>query len=242
MQRNVLQELGRSEKQKFAESVQKTDIYDPTDDRIEWKLYCGGSGFCLDTTVELSCKRGYQNCENDGQCGDGVCNKKTSNCDCQSKAYGINCEHSLPSSSIEIDGLVDQYGLLHGPRFSLVPLSINTGLQTGLETYPIYYDLKQNLFAKSEWTLSVFQYTYSRTWEIVDIGIIELHYDDTQVETKLIYCFKPFYSVHGDQVHKIFYEKKCIKNPTILHVSIRRLGRGHCNSVPGHDEQASVDS
>ncbi len=195
----------------FAESVQETYLYDPTDDRITWKLYCGGSGFCLDTTVELSCKRGYKTCENDGQCGDGVCDTETRNCDCQNKAYGINCEHTLPSSSIDIDGLVDQYGLLHGPRFSLVPSSINTGLQTGLETHPIYYDLKQSLFSKSEWTLSMFRYGYSRSWEIVDIGIVELYYDDTGVETKLIYCFKPFYSVHGDQVHEIFYEKNILK-------------------------------
>ena len=82
----------------------ETVKYDPASPDIEWRLKCGDEGFCIDGTVEISCRGA---CERDEDCGNGKCeefegqyswNYKT--CNCKGKNYGINCENPLPVSVI----------------------------------------------------------------------------------------------------------------------------------------------
>ncbi len=192
----------------YAESKMETVKYDPASPDIEWRLKCGDEGFCIDGTVEISCRGA---CERDEDCGNGKCeefegqyswNYKT--CNCKGKNYGINCENPLPSTAIDITGLIDMYGMRHGPRYSLLPASINAGKQNGIQTSPIYYDLKSDPFEENEWHLNILMHKPYNAWEIMDIGFIQLFYDDSNSMNRLFFCFKPDYTKVSDQVDVVY--------------------------------------
>ena len=88
---------------------------------------------------------------------------------------------------------------MHGPRFSLLPGSINTGQQNGVESSPIYYDLKSDPFDRSEWHIVILEHVPSGKWQIVNIGLVRFYYNYGE-KKDLIYCFKPVYTKISDAI------------------------------------------